>query len=645
MSVAQSLLHLQTAAQQPLFTMLSRRKMRLGEILVRGGYLDKSLLRKALARRARSTALIGEILTRNGLVADDIIPGALALQWQLGLIDLEKSPPDPELLHGIDPAACLRHGAVPWRRVGGVTIVAMANPSEAEAVLPTLGLPRRRIAIAIASETQIRACVERSFAPLLEARASTLCPAPMSCRNWTGRNVTRVAAFVLGLFALFALVLPIVTAWVAIAWIVMFNLVTTAIRFAGLFGPRRQAPASSAAINDTDIPKIGDFRALPKISLMVPLHREDLVLTALTGHIRALDYPPELVDLKLLVEDGDDITLDAIKAGGFDQVADVIVVPPGPVTTKPRALNYGLNFCEGSLIGILDAEDRPEPDQLRKVVDHLHYAPPDVAAVQGELDFYNTKRNWMSRCFTIEYSVWFKVLLRGLRHLDLPIPLGGTTVYFRRAALEALGGWDAHNVTEDADLGFRIARAGLKTEMLPSTTWEEANSVPVPWIKQRSRWLKGYMITWAVHMRNPRALYRDLGLWGFASFQVTLLGGVTSYLSMPILWIMWFGALDFGLNDLLNAPGYVWAYIFTTLSLGNLVMATVMFLAIQRSKRHYLLWTAPTMLIYWTLGAFATMKALAETLYAPFYWDKTTHGTQSDQEFDEELLKPQQAFG
>jgi len=268
---------------------------------------------------------------------------------------------------------------------------------------------------------------------------------------------------------------------------------------------------------------------------------------------------------------------------------------------------------------------------LLRVVEHLWHAPPDVAAVQARLDFYNAKRNWMARIFTLEYAIWFNVLMRGMRKLEVPIPLGGTSVYFRRSAIEELGGWDAHNVTEDAELGMRIARKGLKTEMIPSVTMEEANARVIPWIKQRSRWIKGYLITWAVHMREPVALWRDLGTRSFIAFQLLFLGGITSYLSGPILLGLWFvGRIDNG-AWLPDAAPYVWGAAVVSMIFGQVVMLGVAVLAASPAdKRHLLPWiiTAP---IYWQIGAFAALKAVAEMFYKPFYWDKTSHGDQSDQ--------------
>ena len=204
-------------------------------------------------------------------------------------------------------------------------------------------------------------------------------------------------------------------------------------------------------------------------------------------------------------------TRDALERQALPGWVRVIPVPDAQLRTKPRALNYAMLFARGTVVGVYDAEDAPDPDQIHRVVACFHRGPPTLACVQGVLDFYNPRTNWLARCFTIEYASWFRVILPGMQRLGLAVPLGGTTLFFRRDILDRLGGWDAHNVTEDADLGIRLARHGYYTQLLDTVTQEEANCHVLPWIKQRSRWLKGYAVTWLVHMR-PRA--RCGASWG-----------------------------------------------------------------------------------------------------------------------------------
>jgi len=222
--------------------------------------------------------------------------------------------------------------------------------------------------------------------------------------------------------------------------------------------------------------------------------------------LQALNYPRSHLEIILLSEQTDPQTRALLNKTPLPRWIKILNVPQGQVQTKPRAMNYALPFCQGDIIGIYDEEDAPEPDQLIKVAAQFAHAPQDVVCLQGRLDFYNTHSNWLGRCFTIEYATWFRVILPGLARLGGVIPLGGTTLFFRRSALDHLQGWDAHNVTEDADLGVRLSRHGWRCDILDSTTFEEANNRPLAWVKQRSRWLKGYAMTYFVHMRNPLLL-------------------------------------------------------------------------------------------------------------------------------------------
>ena len=260
------------------------------------------------------------------------------------------------------------------------------------------------------------------------------------------------------------------------------------------------------------------------------------------------------------------------------------------------------------------------------MVTHFHARGPEVACLQGILDYYNPRTNWLSRCFTIEYATWFRLILPGIARLGLAVPLGGTTLFFRRAVIEELGGWDAHNVTEDADLGIRLARHGYRTELLDTVTGEEANCRVIPWIKQRSRWIKGYMMTWAVHMRRPVLLWRQLGPRQFAGFQVMFLGSILQSLLAPLMWSFW--VLPFGLWHPLAAAmskAELWSMIGLFL-VSETVNVALGIIALRRSGHRISALWVPTLQLYFPMAAFAAYKGLWEMLTRPFYWDKTHHG-------------------
>ena len=415
--------------------------------------------------------------------------------------------------------------------------------------------------------------------------------------------------------------MPWLAAQALVGWIVLATVATTFLRIVAIRAKLR----AGKTVTELPATRLVELRKLPRVSILVPLYKEAKVARQLLDALSKMAYPAPLLDIKLVLEEDDLVTPAAIDRTSLPPTIEVITVPNGVLKTKPRAMNYALPFCRGEIVGIYDAEDQPDPGQIRAVVQHLMEAPPDVACVQGYLDFYNHDSNLLARCFTIEYAVWFRVLLHGVQRLGFPLPLGGTTLFFRRRALEEVGCWDAHNVTEDADLGMRLARFGYRCEMIPTTTLEEANCRPRAWIRQRSRWLKGYAMTWASHMRDPRALWTDLGPRRFIGFQLLLLGGMTSYLSMPLHWLFWGMFLGFEL-PLLEALWPPLAIAFAlSMGIGHAVMILTAIVAVWDGKRGLLPWIF-ALPIYWPLGAVAAYRAIAEAFVRPFHWHKTEHG-------------------
>lgn len=274
---------------------------------------------------------------------------------------------------------------------------------------------------------------------------------------------------------------------------------------------------------------------------------------------------------------------------------------------------------------IYDAEDRPEPDQLRKAVAAFE-AQPGIACFQARLAVDNGGRSYLARMFALDYGVWFHTLLPGLARLRAPIPLGGTSNHFRTAALVGAGAWDPFNVTEDADLGYRLARLGHKVSMLDSATFEEAPVQIGPWLRQRTRWMKGYMQTALVHTRDPAALMRSIGCMGTVEMSAFLGGAIWSALVNPLLWIVFiFSALGaHAASNLLDALAWTSGI---TLLLANGLLA-----ALSLCHRHgrVPLSEIPAILtypIYWMLISLAAYRALWQLLRDPFRWEKTPHGT------------------
>lgn len=443
-----------------------------------------------------------------------------------------------------------------------------------------------------------------------------------SCRMLQNRWFSRCLALGLaGLLVLLALA-PLAVLLALTGLVVVSLTISTLLKLAAAVAALRRDPAADSDSNTASTHQ-------PIVSVMVPLYREPEVVPRLVNRLARLTWPRELTDILLVVEENDDQTRAALAKLTLPRWVRVIPVPDAKLKTKPRALNFAMMFARGSIVGVYDAEDAPEADQIHRVVARFNNGPANLACVQGVLDFYNPTVNWLSRCFTIEYATWFRVVLPGMQRLKLAVPLGGTTLFFRRDVLEELGGWDAHNVTEDADLGIRLARHGYVTHLLSTVTFEEANCHVLPWIKQRSRWLKGYAITWMVHMRHPAQLLRQLGPWRFFGVQVLFLGTLVQFLFAPLLWSFWLMLLGLGhpLQDSLPGQAFVaLAAVFLTAEAVTLALGAVAL----RARHHAGLWPwLPALHAYFPLAVVAVYKAVWELIAAPFYWDKTTHGKYS----------------
>jgi len=378
----------------------------------------------------------------------------------------------------------------------------------------------------------------------------------------------------------------------------------------------------------------GELRAfpdgdLPTYSILVPLYREEAVLPALAAKLSRLDYPADRLQVLLLIEEDDEPTRAALDRIDLDSRFEVVLIPPSQPRTKPKACNVGLSHARGEFCVIYDAEDRPEPDQLRKAVAAFRSLPNWVVCVQAELQYWNPWTNWLTRCFAAEYALNFSLVLRGLDRFRLPIPLGGTSNHFRTDALRELGAWDPHNVTEDADLGMRIARRGWGVQMMISVTEEEANSRVGNWIRQRSRWIKGYYQTWLVHMRSPWQLWRDLGPRQFCAFQLTLGFSALTGLMNPIFWALTCVYLISGPARIsaLFPSAVLYLSVFSML-IGNLLMVYSMMAGCMDRGLYGAVRTMLAIPLYWALMSVAAYKAFLQVLRPSrrHYWELTVHG-------------------
>lgn len=370
-----------------------------------------------------------------------------------------------------------------------------------------------------------------------------------------------------------------------------------------------------------------NYALVPRYTILVPVYKEPAVIPHLVGQLKNLNYPLCKLDVKVLLEEGDDETIAAFRASNPPPNFHALIVPNAQPKTKPKACNYGLFFATGQYLTIYDAEDLPEPDQLEKVIIAFQKLPRNVVCIQACLNYFNWRENFLTRMFTLEYSMWFDYNLPGMEILRVPIPLGGTSNHFKTAQLKELGGWDPFNVTEDADLGVRASARGLTVATVDSTTYEEANCRVGNWIRQRSRWIKGYMQTFLVHTRHPVRLIRTIGLKAFLGFVLFIGGTPFIFLMNLLLWAV----LAFWLitrTDLLEPlfPQWLLVLAFLNLMFGNFMAIYSCVLAVFRRRNYGLTVFGLLNPFYWLLHGVASYKALWQLIVKPFYWEKTVHG-------------------
>lgn len=377
--------------------------------------------------------------------------------------------------------------------------------------------------------------------------------------------------------------------------------------------------AAAASLSPAPKPAARWTGPLPIYTILCPLRGEARVIGDLVAALDALDYPKDKLDIKLVLEADDDSTLWAALALDLPSHIEIIVTTAAEPRTKPKALNYAFSFAAGGFVAVYDAEDRPHPQQLRAALDAFAAGGPQMAVAQAPLLVDNARASWIAGQFAAEYAIQFREVLPLLARLGLPLPLGGTSNHFRAEALRAAGGWDPFNVTEDADLGYRLARDGWTSAMIEPPTWEEAPVNLRAWTLQRARWIKGHMQTWLVLMRAPFRTMREMGGAAFASMQVLLLGGVlAAFMHLPLAAI--FAVSVFTPLKLLGPPDIALAVAgYATAIYGALAAA-----ALLRDGR--LARAALTMPFYWPLHSIAAVRALGSLIVRPHHWRKTAHG-------------------
>ena len=497
--------------------------------------------------------------------------------------------------------------------------------------IETLAFFRRRptpLRVSITTPTNLRLAVESSFAPLAARHASR----ELARRDVEACALGRPGAGQIAAITTLALVILASLFGDGLLHLVLSSLVCVLLGASILLrllatAKSRDKTASQTASQTPALTPLRDAD-LPVYTVIVALHREAAVVRKLVGALDALDYPRAKLDIKLVIEVDDHETRRALAALDLPPRYQIVIAPDGRPRTKPRALNVALAQARGELVTVYDAEDEPEPDQLRKSAAVFASLPAHTGCVQGRLAIDNFRDGWISSFFAIEYAALFEVINPGLSALDAPVALGGTSNHFRANALRDVGGWDAWNVTEDIDLGFRLARHGYSVGALDSSTFEEAPSQVRAWINQRRRWFKGWMQTLVTHTREPSRLVREAGWMRAGAAMLLVAGALIGPMFGPAFALALLVSAILGeLFALQGVGGAIATMLWSVVCMGGL--ASAIWPALLGLRRRGLLQLAvwlPLLPVYWALLSVAAWWALYDFIRNPFYWAKTDHG-------------------
>ncbi|CAN1501870.1 COG1215 Glycosyltransferases, probably involved in cell wall biogenesis [Rhabdaerophilaceae bacterium] len=594
---------------------------RLVELLLASGVTSDKLIVEAV-RAARINADLIDLGLGEGWLDEATLLTELA-----AMLDCTMMTEPPQPIPGSDLSRCIELRSYRAQRPGQpwLSLVLSPNGRMIRALIEgTISSPAGRIILT--RQQVLRDRLVASHGPNLARQAANTLPAELSARpdRVTGGTAGRLVVMIVPVLCVVLLSQLVIDPYFLFRLIPLllgpvFILAASAAVLASLFGMiRTHRP-----------PDLADA-ALPSYTILVPLYREERVLGALLKRLAVLDYPRDRLEVLLLVEQSDTQTRQALAPlmRSFPRSINVLVVPLGEPRTKPRALNAAMPFVRSDYMVVYDAEDAPDRDQLRLAAAAFAAAPLEVACLQARLAIANPWDGVLPMRFALDYAALFDLVKAGTARLGWPVPLGGTSNHLRTADLRLVGAWDAWNVTEDADLGIRLARFGKRVQDLPSTTWEEAPARAGTWLNQRTRWMKGWMQTLLVHARDPFQLIRQVGFMAAASLGSIGLSMIICSLMLPLV-------VAATLVRIVVGPGLFEGSLVQTIADSMMVISISLAIfmefvppavALIRRRSFRLLPAIILAPITYLMISIASWRALYDLVQRPYHWHKTPHG-------------------
>ena len=586
--------------------------------LDREGTIETSVLQAATREAARHGRRGADVLISSRILGAEEYVARFARA--VGARHLHLAEIAHVLLDNRRPDLSLDHRILKWCRLkdDSVLPVLTVTPADADRLcmqIERLGLSDR---IAVASAATMRTALLKDHDEVMCATGSEQLAlrAPLESAR-SGATFSQGVLLTMVVMAVGLAFAAAATTTGAVLHVAMssFFIGCVAVRVAAAcFRPDKAEPAAnSASASDC-----------PVYSILVPLLHEAEMVPGLVRHLGALDWPWSKLEIKLVCEEDDAETRRAIAASQIDERFELVVVPACGPQTKPKALSYALAFTTGTIITLFDAEDRPHPRQLHEVWQQFRHGADNLACIQAPLDITNGRRSGLAGLFALEYAGLFHKLLPWLAAHDCPIPLGGTSNHFRRSALVAVGGWDPYNVTEDADLGYRLWRNGYVTQVLGShATLEDAPTAFAVWLPQRTRWFKGWMQTWLVHSRKPGRILQRGGFLRFCIHHAIMTGITASALLHPLFLINI--AVMAAVSLRADAIPLSLTIDVVTLATSYVAFGMMGLSAMTSDRKTWARGLLVLVPIYWLAMSWAAWRALFQMFRDPHGWEKTPH--------------------
>lgn len=604
--------------------LLKKAPERMGDYLLRRELISEAQLTAALVEHDNTQQPLGKILMHQGAIAPQPMQQAMADRDDIPYLDLTVHPIDASLLSTAYSNDYVTRGYLPIALEGGTLLIAATAITHRlkESLEKEYG---QAVAFMLTSPYDILWAMKRVLGAEIDevAREQLFRERPIrSARYRVTSRITKPIAAVI-LIASLLLWADIVLVAVIVA-LNLFYVATLGLKIV-LFIASLFYKAPEGAVH---LAKTLSDKELPIYTLLIPMYHEASTVPQIIGALRAMDYPRSKLDIKLIVEADDEETISAIKSAKPEAMFEMIRVPYSLPRTKPKACNFAMHFARGDYVVIYDAEDIPDVLQLKKSVGMFRAmsfnTKQPLACVQARLNYYNRSENMLTKLFSLEYAALFEFMHKGLSVLGIPILLGGTSNHLSRHALMQTGSWDPYNVTEDADLGIRLTVEGYQTLPLDSDTMEEAPITLGVWMSQRSRWVKGYLQTWMVYLRNPSELMQHYGFWKFWGLQTFLGGASLVYLASPFLWVLSI-AYVMGADLPVTLPRWLIESCFMVMLAGIVIQWAMAAVIVRKMGWKHMIDAVLAYPFYWFLHIGACVMAIWELMVCPYRWRKTPH--------------------